>query len=84
MHTMTTMAIFTRCPGAMFTLEPIPETVICPHCLQEVEMFTNEVTLRCYHCGGLVARDKRPTCFDWCKYADKCSEELGLAPPTAR
>ena len=41
-------------------------------------MFTNEVSLRCYHCGGLIVREKRPSCFDWCKYADKCAEELGL------
>ncbi|MCJ7489254.1 MAG: hypothetical protein MUO87_03785 [Thermoplasmata archaeon] len=64
----------------MFALQPIPETVVCPHCHEEVEMFTNEVTLKCYHCGGLVVRKKRPSCFDWCKYADKCAEELGFDP----
>jgi hypothetical protein len=74
----TTMTIFTRCPGAINVTEPIPEPVVCPHCRLEVEMFTNEVSLRCYHCGGLIVRDKPPSCFDWCKYADKCAEDLGF------
>jgi DNA-directed RNA polymerase subunit RPC12/RpoP len=72
------MAVFNRCPGAINVIEPIPEPVICPHCRLEVEMFTNEVSLRCYHCGGMIVRGKRPTCFDWCRYADKCAEDLGL------
>ena len=70
--------MFTRCPGANSMLEPIPEPVSCPHCLQEVEMFTNEVSYRCCHCGGVIVRDKLPTCFDWCEYADKCAKELGI------
>ncbi|HIJ17636.1 MAG TPA: hypothetical protein HA364_07680 [Thermoplasmata archaeon] len=41
-----------------------------------MEIFTNEPYLRCYHCGGLVTKEKRPSCFDWCKYADKCRAEI--------
>jgi DNA-directed RNA polymerase subunit RPC12/RpoP len=70
--------MFTRCPGAISVVEPIPEPVICPHCRMEVEMFTNETSLRCYHCGGLIVRDKKPSCFDWCEYADRCAKELGI------
>jgi hypothetical protein len=44
----------------------------------EVEMFTTEVKLRCYHCGEMVVRAKRLSCFDWCKYADKCAKDLGI------
>jgi len=39
-------------------------------------MFTNEHTMKCYHCGGIVTRERRPSCFDWCKYADKCMAEI--------
>ena len=48
----------------------------CPHCGQEVEIFTNEPYLKCYHCGGIVTKKKSPSCFDWCKYADKCRQEI--------
>ena len=68
--------MFSRCPGADGLLQPLPEMVRCPHCHREVEMFTNEVSLRCYHCGGTVRRQKRPSCFDWCRYAERCASEL--------
>lgn len=70
--------MFTRCPGANSMIEPLPEPVTCPHCHGEVEMFTNEVSFRCYHCGGLIVREKRPSCFDWCEYAGKCAKGLGI------
>jgi len=54
----------------------LPEIFRCPHCGKDVEIFTNEPYLRCYHCGGLVTKEKRPSCFDWCKYADKCRAEI--------
>ena len=72
------MTVFDRCPGANIMLEPVPEVIVCPHCRMEVEMFTNEISMRCYHCGGRITREKRPSCFDWCRYADKCAEELGI------
>lgn len=70
--------MFSRCPGANSMLQPIPEEVRCPHCHLVVEMFTNESVLRCYHCGEMVHRERRPSCFDWCEYADLCMEESGL------
>jgi len=68
--------VFNRCPGAGPFTEPLPEVFRCPHCGKDVEIFTNERYLRCYHCGGLVTKEKRPSCFDWCKYADKCRAEI--------
>ncbi len=68
--------MFSHCPGARIFAEPIPEPVICPHCGKEVEIFTNEQSMRCYFCGGLVTREKLPSCFDWCKYADLCMSEI--------
>lgn len=66
----------TRCPGAGPFAEPLPETFMCPHCGGEVEIFTNKQRLRRYHCGGRVTKEKRPNCFDWCKYADKRMQDI--------
>jgi len=68
--------MFTRCPGAGPFAEPVPEVLRCPHCGMDVEIFTNEQYLRCYHCGGMVTKEKRPSCFDWCKYAESCRREI--------
>ncbi len=65
--------MFSHCPGAGHIIEPVPEPIICPHCGKEVEIFTNEQSMTCYFCGGLVTRKKHPSCFDWCKYADVCA-----------
>jgi len=68
--------VFPYCPGSSPFSEPIPELVICPHCGKEVEIFTNEGSMKCYYCGGLVTREKRPSCFDWCAYAARCIVEI--------
>lgn len=68
--------MFSHCPGSGWFSQPIPEPIICPHCSKEVEIFTNEQSMVCYFCGGLVTREKRPSCFDWCRYADKCIAEI--------
>lgn len=68
--------LFSSCPGSVWFKQPIPEPTRCPHCGKEVEIFTNEQSMKCYHCGGLITREKRPSCFDWCKYADKCIAEI--------
>jgi len=75
-HRVETVPIFTRCPGAAGFAEPVPEPIRCPHCGKEVEIFTNEQFMKCYHCGGLVSRERRPSCFDWCASADKCAAEV--------
>lgn len=40
--------------------------------------------MKCYFCGGIVTREKRPSCFDYCKYADKCIAELEAQKKAAR
>ncbi len=64
------------CPGSRLHSDPVPELIPCPHCGKEVEIFTNELSMRCYFCGGLVTREKRPSCFDWCGYASECIAEI--------
>jgi len=71
--------MFTNCPGSRLFAEPIPEPIACPHCGREVEILTNEQSMKCYFCGGLVTREMRPCCFDWCKYADECIAEIEAA-----
>ncbi len=68
--------MFSYCPGARAFSEPVPEPITCPHCGKEVEIFTNEQSMKCYFCGGIIVREKRPTCFDWCKYADICAAQI--------
>ena len=68
--------MFSHCPGARTFMEPIPEPIICPHCGREVEIFTTEQSMKSYYCGGLVTREKLPSCFDWCKFADICKAEI--------
>lgn len=68
--------MFSHCPGSGPYAQPIPELILCPHCRKEVEIFTNEQSMKCYYCGGLVTRERRPTCFDWCEYAAKCIAEI--------
>ncbi len=68
--------MLSHCPGARGFAEPVPEPIICPHCGKEVEIFTNEQTMKCYFCGGTITREKRPTCFDWCKYAELCEAQI--------
>lgn len=65
-----------RCPGSLWYRQPIPEPITCPGCGKEVEIFTNEQSMRCYYCGTVVTRKVRPSCFDWCKYADICMEDF--------
>jgi DNA-directed RNA polymerase subunit RPC12/RpoP len=68
--------VFSHCPGSRIFSEPVPEPIICPHCGKEVEIFTNEQSMRCYFCGGHVTRERRPSCFDWCRYADICKAHI--------
>ena len=48
---------------------------ICPNCGAEVEIFSDEVRLKCQKCGEYVYRDKIPSCIDWCASARQCLGE---------
>ena len=47
----------------------------CPHCDYKVEIFSDEVRVKCPRCKNFVYRDKVPSCIDWCKYAKDCIGE---------
>ena len=47
----------------------------CPHCGYEVEIFSDEIKVKCPKCKKDVYREKTPSCIDWCQYARQCLGE---------
>ena len=60
------------CPGSSHLRNPMPESVDCPHCGSDVEIWTDELKARCPNCGNTVYRERLPSCIDWCRYAEEC------------
>ena len=44
----------------------------CPNCGTEVEMFSDELRIRCYKCKEYVYKEQAPSCIDWCSSAKEC------------
>jgi DNA-directed RNA polymerase subunit RPC12/RpoP len=59
------------CPG-QDTRNLRVELYKCPNCGAEVEIFSNEVKVKCYQCGKMVYRERLPSCIDWCTAAPQC------------
>jgi DNA-directed RNA polymerase subunit RPC12/RpoP len=49
-----------------------PEYVVCPHCGEEMEMWSDEPLARCPHCALWVSKERGPSCIDWCQAAVEC------------
>ncbi|MEM3011799.1 MAG: hypothetical protein QW084_00335 [Candidatus Hadarchaeales archaeon] len=64
------------CPGIRKLVEPQIVLRTCPACGEEVEFFEYETETKCPKCGRKVHREASPSCVVWCKYADKCLEDL--------
>ena len=47
----------------------------CPKCGAEVEIFSDELKVKCHKCGENVYKEKIPSCIDWCAYARQCLGE---------
>jgi len=60
-----------HCPGAANLRTPTLAIKKCPQCGNEVEVFSNDVSVTCDHCGFVVYNDIM-TCVQWCKYAKEC------------
>jgi len=60
------------CPGSKLFKDVKPEYMVCPHCDREIEMWTDELAIRCPHCQLPVRRDRGASCIDWCQYAKEC------------
>jgi len=64
-----------RCPGSLAGT-PTLKIKKCPECGSEVEVFSNDVSVKCDNCGFQVFNDVE-SCVQWCKYAKDCvGEEL--------
>ena len=63
------------CPGARMIREPRPEYIDCPHCGQEVEIWSDELLARCPRCHRPVPRQRGASCLDWCAKARECVGE---------
>lgn len=66
------MSLFRGCPGAVNIREVKPEYTDCHQCGEEVEIWSDELSARCSHCGARVTRERQPSCIDWCPFAEQC------------
>lgn len=46
--------------------------IACPDCGYKVEIFSDEIHVKCPKCKSLVFNEILPSCVDWCKYAKEC------------
>lgn len=63
-----------RCPG-QDTRKLKVSVLPCPQCGYIVEVFSDELTRPCPQCHTEVAREKLPSCLDWCAAARDCLGE---------
>lgn len=63
------------CPGSQRFKQPQPENIKCPHCGNEVEIWSDEREVVCPKCSKKVTRSAEQSCLDWCKYAKECAGE---------
>ncbi|MDO8672408.1 MAG: hypothetical protein Q7O66_13415 [Dehalococcoidia bacterium] len=66
------MSLEKFCPGSTSVRSPLPESIKCLNCDEEVEIWTDELRADCPKCGKTVFREQAPSCLDWCKFARQC------------
>jgi len=64
----------TKCPG-QDDRNIKSEIITCPECGYKVEIFSDEIKVKCPKCKGLVCKERLPSCVDWCKAARECIGE---------
>ena len=64
-----------ECPGSDKIKHPQPESIKCPFCACEVEIWTDEIEATCPNCKKTVTRQQEQSCIEWCKYAKECVGE---------
>ncbi len=63
-----------KCPGQDMRNLTVT-SVKCPGCGTDVEIFSDEIKVRCRKCGTRVYREQVPSCIDWCQRARECIGE---------
>lgn len=66
--------MYSRCPG-QDGREIRVELYKCPKCGAEVEIFSDEVRVKCHKCGEMIYRERLPSCIEWCASARQCLGE---------
>ncbi len=66
--------MYSRCPGQDGRNLRV-ELYKCPSCGAEVEIFSDEIKVRCHNCGEMVCKEKITSCIDWCASARQCLGE---------
>ena len=66
--------MYTRCPG-QDSRNLRAALYKCPKCGAEVEIFSDEIKVKCRECGESVFREKIPSCVEWCAAARQCLGE---------
>lgn len=72
-----------RCPGAANIRTPTLAIRKCPQCGEEVEVFSNDISVRCSRCGFTVYNDVL-SCVRWCRFARECIGEEAYRHLTAK
>lgn len=60
-----------QCPGAATIRTPTLAIKKCPQCGADVEVFSNDLFVKCDQCGFVVDNDIA-SCVQWCKHAKEC------------
>ncbi len=63
-----------QCPGQDMRNLRV-ELYKCPNCSAKVEIFSDELKVKCPKCGKYIHKEKIPSCFDWCASARQCLGE---------
>jgi len=63
-----------KCPGQDSRNLKI-ETIKCPHCGYRIEIFSDEINVKCPKCKAQACRQRLPSCVDWCNVARECVGE---------
>ncbi len=72
-----------RCPGQDFRKLRV-SLRRCPNCGAEVEIFSDEIKVKCRQCGEKVFKEKMPSCVEWCASARHCLGEERWQQPKGK
>jgi hypothetical protein len=73
-HIWRSNTLLDHCPGAANLKTPTLSIRKCPQCGEEVELFSNDISVKCSSCGFTVYNDIE-SCIQWCRHAKECVGE---------